>query len=339
LLDWVTAELPCEHKPLASGSILKVNPDGSIDWESPCRKSVTGSWESSIQIKSTGANGQGMATHLQISGNPSKYLQGHNIFGSDDILTLVNDTFQSIIKIQKMTPTDTDIDQVQKGEYRISRIDINYMFELGNRGEVNAWLRAAEYTSKTRHGRPALKGGTIYWGKNSRRWAVKAYCKAEEIEKHQLPHELLKTPLVEYVQNKLRIEVVLRQKELIENDLITAKNIKERGLRALFNKYVARIEMSEQIRLSDKQLLELPHKLRATYVHWQNGEHLGSLLTRPTFYRHRKELLEYGIDITTTRPKKNAANVVPLIRVLEASPAEIPTWAYLQGLIHRKESA
>ena len=27
-----------------------------------------------------------MATHLSLSGNPSKFLQGHNIFGSDDLM-------------------------------------------------------------------------------------------------------------------------------------------------------------------------------------------------------------------------------------------------------------
>ena len=36
--------------------------------------------------RSVGGDGQGMATHLSLSGNPSKFLQGHNIFGSDDLM-------------------------------------------------------------------------------------------------------------------------------------------------------------------------------------------------------------------------------------------------------------
>jgi II/X family phage/plasmid replication protein len=42
-----------------------------------------------ISIKSTVGDGQGNATHLWISGNPLKPLQGHNVFGSDDAVSLV----------------------------------------------------------------------------------------------------------------------------------------------------------------------------------------------------------------------------------------------------------
>ena len=98
MLDWVTAELPCEYVPFDAGRIMKINTDGTIDWESPCRKTITGSWESSLQVKSIGGDGQGTATHIQLSGNPSKYLQGHNIVGSDDLIGLVHDTYRSLIK-------------------------------------------------------------------------------------------------------------------------------------------------------------------------------------------------------------------------------------------------
>ena len=97
--------------------------------------------------------------------------------------------------------------------------------------------------------------------------------------------------------------------------------------------------MSQQIRLSDEQLEKLPQKLRATYVHWQNGENMFTLLTKATFYRHRKLLLEHGIDINTVRPKRAAPNIVPLIRVLEAGQVPIPDWAQDQNLIHTPKRA
>lgn len=339
MIDWITASLPCTHVPLVTDRILRLNSDGTIDWESPCRLAATGSWESSISIKSMGGNGQGMATHLWVSGNPSKYLQGHNVVGSDDLLGLVFDTYLDIVKRRNLTPTEDEIEDVKTGSYRISRVDINYMFELQTRQDVVAWIRTAEFTSRTRHGRPLSKGGTIYWGKHSRRWAIKAYSKAEEIEKHQLPGALKKSPLTEYVQNKLRIEVVLKQKELIEKQLDQASELAKYGAKKLYDEYVERIQMSEQIRLSDEKLHELPQRLRSTYVLWQHGEHVGSVLPKSTFFRHKKELLNFGIDIQTVRPKKNAANVVPLIRILKAEPAQIPDWAYQSGLIHGERKA
>ncbi len=57
-------------------------------------------------------------------------------------------------------------------------------------------------------------------------------------------------------------------------------------------------------------------------------------MCRQTFYRHRRELLEYGIDINLAVEKLDRSNVAPLIRVLEAKPVEIPDWAFEQGLVH-----
>ena len=52
------------------------------------------------------------------------------------------------------------------------------------------------------------------------------------------------------------------------------------------------------------------------------------------FYRYRKQLKEYDIDISILRDvDKEPSNVIPLIRVLEAVPAGIPDWAYEQGLV------
>jgi hypothetical protein len=54
---------------------------------------------------------------------------------------------------------------VEQGGYRLSRIDYNLSFELPSRSDVKAWLRAAEFKAKSRHGRPSSKGSTLYFGK------------------------------------------------------------------------------------------------------------------------------------------------------------------------------
>ena len=80
MIDWFRGCLPLLHEPLNSGEVISLTPEGEIDWRSPKRLQATGSYDKKISIKSVGANGQGMATHLWISGNPSKFLQGHNVF-------------------------------------------------------------------------------------------------------------------------------------------------------------------------------------------------------------------------------------------------------------------
>jgi hypothetical protein len=70
MIDWGLVLFPIIHHPINSGEVFSVDPDGEVEWRSPKR----------VQ-----------ATHLWVNGNPSKFLQGHNVFGSDDIVALMSD--------------------------------------------------------------------------------------------------------------------------------------------------------------------------------------------------------------------------------------------------------
>ena len=337
MIDWVTAIIPFVHEPLNGGSVLKVLPSGEVDWESPCRLRVEGSHEQGISVRSQGGDGAGLATELVIDGNPAKFLQGHNVFGSDDLRSLVFDTLITVASNLDAPLCFEVIDRVRAGGYRLARVDINYMFELPTLSDVKSWLRAAEFKSKTRHGRPASKAGTVYWGKHSRRWSIKGYSKGEEIQgpkSHKLPDSFKDTPLTEFAQNKLRIELTLRAKELEKIGLSSMNSWRKETPLNIFNDYLKRIEMSEQIALSTQILNELPTHLRSTYVLWKDGHSPREMLSKPTFYKHRAQLLEHGIDINQVVEKMDRSNVVPLVRVLEAKPVQIPDWAFDLNLVH-----
>ena len=97
--------------------------------------------------------------------------------------------------------------------------------------------------------------------------------------------------------------------------------------------------MNEQIALTSEQQINLPQKLRSTYILWKSGEDLRSTLPKATFYRHRKELGEFGIDITLRQDVADRSNVIPLIRVLEARPVGVPDWAFQDNLVHHSARA
>lgn len=86
MIDWFTGILPCTHRPLPAGSVVSVDADGAVEWETVKRLTVRGSHESTMNVRSVGSDGEGRATHLYIDGNPSKFLQGHSVIGSDDWL-------------------------------------------------------------------------------------------------------------------------------------------------------------------------------------------------------------------------------------------------------------
>jgi II/X family phage/plasmid replication protein len=61
---------------------------------------------------------------------------------------------------------------------------------------------------------------------------------------------------------------------------------------------------------------------------WFDGHDQRLILSKPTFYRHRKALLEYDIDISilNTKNQQETAKIIPLCKVLELKPAEFPHW-------------
>ena len=291
MIDWITCEIPCFHIPLNSGSIIKIKSSGEIDWESPSRTIVEGSYSDKISCISHGELIDGNATKLRISGNPAKFLQGHNIFGIDDLSRLMHLFTTSLFSKLGINPLQSDIDSIVAGDYSISRIDINYGFRLKSRTDVLSWIRAAEHKAKTRRSRSTRSGDTIYFGQHSRRWTLKFYSKGEEIQVHKLPQDLQQTPLLDYADSLLRAEICLRGIELKDRNLHRASELKPEMVKKLFNEYLERLDMAGQQILHDDIVLELPRRLQSTYLLWKDGIDLKKILKSSTYYEHRSSLL------------------------------------------------
>lgn len=337
MIDWITCLIPFRHRPIQSGKVLFLDYDDAIQKAIPRRRPVAGSHSQSITVRSCGAAGERLASHISLSGNPSKFLQGHNVFGSDDLLALVSDTVREIDRALHLDIDRFSYRAIDAGEYEVSTIDINYSFELPSQTDVRTWLDQAEVTTRSRCGRPSSRPGTVYWQKHSRRWAMKAYSKWLELQStkdHRLPLALESSPLLNWVKNILRVELRLKSLELHDLKLTKAKDLAQR-IEALFAEYKEKIVMPTQLRLVDEKVHTLPAKLMSTYTLWREGHNVKELLSKPTFYRHRALLLEHGIDISIAALPPESPNVVPLLRVLEATPAQIPGWAFDLGLIHK----
>lgn len=328
------------HSPIYAGEVISITSNGEEEWRSPKRQQVQGSYEKTISVKSVGGDGQGQSTHIQVSGNPSKFLQGHNVFGSDDLVSLVYDTYRVICRHFRLQPTLQNMSDVRSGNYELTTVDINFSYELPSKSDVLAFIRALEFKAKTRHGRPTTKGGTLYFGKNSQRWAIKFYCKAEEIKTSRgaLPEELKKTQISSWAENKLRIELRLLSKQLKQLDILKASHLPISKVKELFNEYVSKIDMSEQIQLTDDVIASLPNKLKSTYTLWSEGHDLRSMMSSATYKRHRKELRAYNINVDLKPESTQKTIVVPLIRVIEAKPAQVPHWAFSEKLVHHSAS-
>lgn len=337
MIDWTTISLPLLHTPIPSGSVVKLCPSGSIEWESPSRVSVTGSFSASVCVRSRGVldDESGKCSILEISGNPSKFLQGHNVFGSDNLCLLVSLFVFDVCRRLYIPLTDFDKKSISSGEYSISRVDLTYSFSLPSRSDVRSFIRALDYKSRTRRGKGVLNGSTLYHGKHSRRWSFKFYCKGDEIQKHPLPTDLnFLDSVSSFADRLLRVELTLRSLELKKLGLSSGFSWLNFNPFSVWSDYLRRIDMTSQLVLPDDLSLNLRPAFAASYHRWKDGVDLRSIMKEPTFYRHRSFFLSLGIDISIPPDDvTDFSNVVPLIRYLEAKPVPVPSWAFGTSLI------
>lgn len=333
MIDWVSAVLPCSHdsSALMDGFVMSFDAKGEQQWIVNKKLTVEGSYSSKIQIKSHTDN------QIYISGNPAKFLQGHNLFGTDDLSYLMGRFFDALLDHDiGLSPSDSQYEAIQAGDYALTRVDPTQTWHLNNKNEVAAWIRALGQKARLKHRGPGqFSGDTAYFGKNSRRWGVKCYSKGHEIlaKGHQLPKELQLPEMLDFADKSLRIELVIRQLELKRLGLDIASNWKSDTAKMLLQTmFLDNLELSDNVMLDTTVLDTLPPRLRLVYQSWIAGDDLKQVLPRPTFYRYRKQLLEYGIDISIVQTE-NRSNVVPLVRYLEAQPVGIPNWAYAKRLV------
>lgn len=333
MIDWVTCCLPCTHDPeiLRGGEVVSLTNDGELEWRTEKRLTIEGSFSAKITIKTNGGGS------VLLSGNPVKFLQGHNVFGSNDLVGLVYALFRELMKKPELglSPTAEELQLIESGIYDVTRVDVNETWLLRDQPQVLEFIRAIEATSTMKYrGRGQFSGDTLYFGLKSRRSTLKFYSKGLEIARkgHQIPLDLVTDELSDYAARALRVELQLRSLELAARGLKLAANWSKLVTTAILQEYIEKLDISEAVMLKDDVIQTLPNKLKPIYASWLHGEDMRTMMSRATYYRNRRELMQYGIDIAAKSPDKKT-RVIPIIKTLTAEPAGIPYFALEQGLV------
>lgn len=355
MIDWVHCKLPFEwDQPICGGKILKVDQDGVQEYETLVGLNVAGSYDSNIRLV-TRERG-----YLELSGNPAKWLQGHNLVGSRDLIGLVVACVTRVLSLIGHAPTPDELTRWTRGDFRLSRVHVNQMFELNTIGDVRAWIRAASDQASIKYKRSqSFREGTLYIGKNkpgARRtnWFFKIYCKHDEICKHELHSELpMRDQLYEWSKTMLRVELEINTEELKRSSPISCDTDYhdeytefgydlypgnapwkdtylygtawryERHVGLLFDKYFSRLNLGDNVMIPENDLSKLKPHLRDAYDLWDAGHDLRERYSKAKYFRIKKDLLSYGVDISAKRAK---SNVIQLSRVLTYKPVETPSW-------------
>jgi II/X family phage/plasmid replication protein len=336
MVDWVTCDLPLSKTvEVNGGRIIAVDQYGAREWATDRRLPIVGSYDAAVYVRTKG-NG------LELSGNPSKFLQGHNLFGSPDVRGLVYQTALRVCREVGVKPHYEDLSAWLAGHYDLRRVDCTRMFALEDRAQVRRWLVAVGQIAHGRHQKVTqYDGQTVYLGKHSRRSTLKAYCKGDELQIHPLPAEMPQRAcqrLTEYADNKLRVELSVRSMTLRDLGLRRASSWTLATGARLLAHYISRLEVSDIMALDDNVAESLPKGMLGVYHRWRAGEDMRATMSRRTFYRWRARFLPYGVDIAITRPRLVEPETryllgAPLKSFIEGPGEPPPAWARRERLL------
>lgn len=317
MIDWLSILVPFRHSdPVDGGRIWVIDPCGSYR-ESLRWRSAVGSFETSVQVRSHDFD-CGAFQYLYVSGNPAKWFQGHNVEGPE-CQAMIYAFGESVLNVLGFSP---DCGR----EWFCNRIDITRMYDLGTDADCMAWLKAAESRVTVKHrGRGVLDRGTFYVGKHSKRSSLKVYAKGPEVRRHKpLVAPDLAARVLDWSTGKLRFETVWRREELARRGLREVRFMDECAMAELFSGFLAGCGLDMKSGLDVSQVRELPPAWRGIYHQWLAGVDLPQIMSRSTWYRWRKRFQGLGLDLAADPP--HGADVVPLVRTLEAVPATVPAW-------------
>lgn len=313
--DWISAF--CEsrgfekqgYRAYDTGRCLLVGPGGTVERDSSRGLLVEGSFDNRLLVQSR------TGTDLYLSGNPVKFIQGHNLYGPSDPKGLFFDAGWEVRKAVGLFPGAHTWEAHEFEGPRFTRIDLTRSYRFPSAAAARTWLRECGGTARSRHGGAVNTDGTIYFGKGSTRWSEKCYHKLDELlargKGHRLPDELPeRARLLEWAEGVVRFELTLRAKEL---EKIEFANWSAGSALEIWQQYFDKITWNQNAAMVERDMLEtqLPVRLQGVLEMWRNGLDLRDRMPKRTFYRTRRELLDgIGVDIASPPPRDAAASDV-----------------------------
>ncbi|MDZ4212530.1 MAG: phage/plasmid replication protein, partial [Methylotenera sp.] len=275
-----------QTKAIASGKTIKLNQDGTTEWEKQDFTQIKcSSSDTSIRVKCDGA-------HLWFQGNIGRFQQSNNVTG----LTVLQ-CFEKASDLLRGLYPELDLRLLgsiqRKGTISqygtvLTRLDLNSNFT------TDSYLQLSQVLSTRKIGqkipRVGLYGPT--WGYDTKRgqyWKAKLYDKTAEQDGKRTPYIHATTA---------RFEVQLGSEYLRQNDLNTLSHwgddMKTENI--IYGKFAHQV-LNEQATIEDWS--EYPAHLRQHAVLWRDGSNPKSYLSTAQYYKVRKSLLERGLDISS----------------------------------------
>jgi len=325
MIDYITAKFPFQHNRedihLFRGKYLTARLKNN---------------STTIEVKSVG-NGR----FLVVSGNPVKYLQGHNIFGSNDLRGLCRDLLVLVSAQLGIKLNYRDQQSINLGDYSLSRVDLAVNFRLPRCETVSHIVREIEWHwRELGYNVSNYTNETVYRDQHSKVEAAKFYNKSKELRAHPLPENILGNyvcnRLRQYAEGLLRAEFTLRSPALKRLGMASGSEWTVEKSKSLILEKLASQSLDFEIKHS--VLPEVYNRwepaLKQIYCLWLQGNDLHYLFGERTLYRKYKSLAAFGINILCP-PVVKRRPMIPIRALVNSDNITwLPRFAKRLGLVH-----
>lgn len=341
--DWISMyqDHPKGCPKLNDGAVMQYNAEGELEFLTLKKMQIKGSFESSVFIRSDG-------TRVWFEGNVSKFGRPDNVFGFtfEECIQRINALLKTL-NLPPFTAGKGAHRQMDNGQWekvytgaRVTRIDVTQNFAAGSKSAAAEFMRwlSTQQASRLKTGTYG-EGDTVDFGRGSKLVYTKAYLKGAELLRHakkrvdpDRPGQRMYDPYTEELAawcdaaGLVRWETTYKSKWLIHHNQQYLGAI---DMNVFHTDFAKRKEVFTRANIEQDELTDLPPKLLGVYRMWLSGDDLACKYKRATFYRHRKALIPYGVDIAV---RSNVRQFQPRTRVITLGPVTPPDFYQLPQL-------
>jgi II/X family phage/plasmid replication protein len=303
MIDYIDAVVPMQNNGLIRDGYKTIIKGDGTRKKVNFWKKVPGRNGSSVKLRSIDKK------RVQIIGNPAKFIQGQNVYGSDDLAALGCKLFADIAKQLKIKPTKKNRRQWARGDFDIRTLDVTYNFVLPSQSTVCEWLNKAAVSLGsgkqliTLHRASSVSYfESLYLGKSSHYIGVKFYNKylqmIKEKKKRGEPNaDPVLDELVKSSKGLLRCEMRFYHDYLKKHGLTKAGVLTPEVLQDHFKAKLERMHLGSSKILPAKDLEGLNNSQRLAYQLWLKGGDVKGGMKPLTFERICKKLAGLGVNI------------------------------------------
>jgi len=322
-IDWISVrqEYPCGGLPVINdGNVLWLDADGTVERTKLAHMQFDGSYDTRISIRCDGSR-------VELSGNVGRFSRRDNLFGYDFETCIAR--CNEVLNLWNLPP-------FTRGQFNrfadsgwcwtgavVTRLDLTLNYATGSPQALEAFIKAmAGHHVGRQKGRLSIDGMTVEYGAGSKYVYAKLYCKGAELRKHMKKKAgaHVDADVLDFAERlgTVREEIELKSRFLTQNGL---RYLGEITHAKLLEVYMARSQVQRLNEVKFDTFENMPRRLKATYASWKLG--MTNDITRATWYRHRTQLLEYGIDISVPCN----VHALPIrVRTVELAMLEAPDW-------------